>query len=37
MDFAERMREIHAELLTLQKEANELMETISHDLVDIGL
>ena len=37
VDFAERMREIHAELLTLQKEANELMETISHDLVDIGL
>ena len=37
VDFAERMREIHAELLALQKEANGLMETISHNFEDMGL
>ena len=37
VDFAERMREIHGELLALQKEANGLMETISHNFEDMGL
>lgn len=37
VDFEERMREIHKELLTLQKESNDLMDTISQNLREIGL
>lgn len=37
VDFAERMKEIHAELLQLQKESDELMETISRNLGEMGL
>lgn len=36
-DFAERMAEIHKELLTLQAESNELMETISKNMKEMGL
>ena len=37
MDFAARMAEIHSELLTLQVESNELMETISKNMKEMGL
>ncbi|MGN0866116.1 MAG: N-6 DNA methylase [Oligosphaeraceae bacterium] len=37
VDFAQRMAEIHAELLTLQAESNELMETISKNMKEMGL
>ena len=37
VDFAARMAEIHSELLTLQAESNELMETISKNMKEIGL
>lgn len=37
VDFAERMKEIHAELLTLQQQSNELMDTISKNLEEMGL
>ena len=37
VDFAQRMREIHRELLELQKESNELMETISRNWEGMGL
>ena len=37
VDFESRMREIHRELLALQKESNELMETISRNLEGMGL
>lgn len=37
VDFAERMAEIHAELLTLQAESNELMNTISKNMEEMGL
>lgn len=37
VDFAERMAEIHAELLTLQAESNELMKTISKNMEEMGL
>ena len=37
VDFAERMAEIHAELLTLQTESNELMTTISKNMEEMGL
>lgn len=37
VDFEERMKEIHRELLTLQGEANELMDTISKNLEEMGL
>ena len=37
VDFATRMKEIHAELLELQKESNELMERISCNLKDMKL
>lgn len=37
VDFAERMAEIHAELLTLQTESNELMDTISKNMEEMGL
>ena len=37
VDFAKRMAEIHSELLTLQAESNELMETISKNMKEMGL
>lgn len=37
VDFAQRMAEIHRELLTLQAEANDLMQTISENLKEMGL
>ena len=37
VDFAQRMGEIHRELLELQKESNELMETISRNWEEMGL
>ena len=37
VDFAERMHEIHAELLTLQQESNELMEKISANFKELGI
>ena len=37
VDFAARMAEIHSELLTLQAESNELMETISKNMGEMGL
>lgn len=37
VDFAERMAEIHKELLSLQAESNDLMATISKNLEEMGL
>ena len=37
IDFAERMHEIHAELLTLQQQSNELMEKISANFKELGI
>lgn len=37
VNFAERMAEIHAELLALQAESNELMKTISKNMEEMGL
>lgn len=37
VDFAQRMGEIHRELLTLQAESNELMQTISRNMKEMGL
>ena len=37
VDFAQRMKEIHAELLALQAESNKLMEAISQNLKEMGL
>ncbi len=37
VDFAERMAEIHRELLSLQAESNDLMDTISQNMKEIGL
>ena len=37
VDFKQRMKEIHAELLALQKESNDLMNTISQNLKEMGL
>lgn len=37
VDFETRMKEIHKELLTLQSEANNLMNTISKNLEEMGL
>ena len=37
VDFAARMKEIHAELLTVQAESNSLMETISKNMKEMGL
>ena len=37
VDFAVRMAEIHQELLTLQAQSNELMETISKNMKEMGL
>ena len=37
VDFHERMREIRDELLRLQEESNQLMETISKNMKEIGI
>ena len=37
VDFAARMREIHAELLSLQAQSNVLMDTISRNMEEMGL
>lgn len=37
VDFAQRMGEIHRELLKLQAESNELMQTISENMKEMGL
>ncbi len=37
VDFAERMAEIHRELLSLQAEANDLMDTISQNMKEMGI
>lgn len=37
VDFTERMKEIHQELLALQAESNVLMDTISKNLREMGL
>jgi len=37
VDFAERMAEIHKELLALQDESNSLMETISKNMEELGI
>ena len=37
VDFAQRMKEIHAELLTLQQQSNDLMDTISKNLEEMVL
>ncbi len=37
VDFAERMAEIHRELLSLQAESNDLMDSISKNFKEMGL
>lgn len=37
VDFEERMAEIHRELLALQAESNDLMDTISKNIKEMGL
>ena len=37
VDFTQRMGEIHRELLALQAESNELMQTISKNMKEMGL
>lgn len=37
VNFAERMAEIHRELLSLQAESNDLMDTISQNMKEMGL
>ena len=37
VDFAQRMAEIHRELMDLQAESNELMQTISKNMKEMGL
>ena len=37
VNFEERMAEIHRELLSLQAESNELMDTISKNMKEMGL
>ncbi len=37
VDFEERMAEIHRELLSLQAESNDLMDSISQNLKEMGL
>ncbi len=37
VDFKARMAEIHAELLSLQAQSNELMETISRSMEELGI
>ncbi len=36
-DFAERMAEIHRELISLQNDSNELMDSISQSMKEMGL
>ena len=37
INFEERMEEIHRELLSLQAESNDLMDTISQNMKEMGL
>ena len=37
VDFAQRMGEIHRELLALQAESDELMQIISKNMKEMGL
>ena len=37
VDFEDRMLEIHRELLSLQAESNNLMDTISKNMKEMGL
>lgn len=37
VDFVERMAEIHRELLSLQAESNDLMDTISQNMKEVGI
>ena len=37
VDFKERMKEIHQELLALQEESNQLMKAISENMKEMGL
>lgn len=37
VDFAQRMTEIHRELLSLQAESNDLMDTISKNMKEMGV
>ena len=37
VDFVQRMKEIHAELLSLQAESNKLMEAISKNIEEMGI
>ena len=37
VNFEERMAEIHKELLSLQTQSNDLMETISRNMKEMGL
>ena len=37
VDFTERMKEIHQELVQLQAESNDLMKAISENLKEMGL
>lgn len=37
VDFEERMSEIHRELLSLQAESNDMMDTISQNMKEMGL
>lgn len=37
VDFEERMAEIHRELMSLQAESNDLMDTISQNMKEMGL
>ena len=37
VDFAARMQEIHAELLTLQQQSNELMDKITANFKELGI
>ena len=37
VNFEERMSEIHKELLALQEESNDLMNTISKNMKEMGL
>ena len=37
VDFEERMAEIHRELISLQAESNDLMDTISQNMKEMGL
>lgn len=37
VDFAQRMKEIHSELLSLQAESNALMDTISKNMEELGV